>query len=232
MKDWKRLEKGLHHVGPHWMRFFGDGFVGTVFEEPNSEGRFAWYVADSQRAGAKTFRQGLASSIIEAKASVDTAVLDRQRGRTAAIIGELTTSTERNRRRIDRLLASETLARELIEDLATYHQELFMAGDIKTANRIALSLRRAALGGLSDYMRRTVAFRVRSGPRMVSPEEMQADEDLVLSIADELDSLADAPTADFNNLEKLTNKLRKLGAFPDAELYSAVVQSFMLQDGA
>ena len=67
MKDWKRYERNLHYVGPHWIRFFGDGLVGTAFEEPNAEGRFAWFVADSQRPGAKTFRQGLAPSIGEAK---------------------------------------------------------------------------------------------------------------------------------------------------------------------
>jgi hypothetical protein len=155
-------------------------------------------------------------------------VLDRKRGRAAAVEGELTTSTDRNRRRVDRLLASESLARGLIGDLATYHQELVATGDVKTAGRIALSLRRAALAGLSDYMRRTATFRVRSGSRMASPEEMQADEEAVLTIADELDALADNPTADVDTFETVTNKLRKTGAFPDSELHSAVVQSFLL----
>jgi hypothetical protein len=229
MKDWKRYEKGPHHVGPHWIRFFGDGLVGTVFEEPNAEGRFAWYVADSQRPGAKTFRQGLAPSIDEAKFSADAAVLDRKRGRVAAVEGELTTSTDRNRRRVDRLLASETLARGLIKDLATYHQELVATGEVKTADRIALSLRRAAVGGLSDYTRRTVMFSVRPGSRRSSPEEMQAHEEAVLRIVDELDTLADNPAADFDTFETVTNKLRKMGAFPDSELYSAVAQSFLLK---
>jgi hypothetical protein len=229
MKDWKRHERGLHHIGPHWVRFFGDSFVGTAFEEPNAEGRFAWYVADNQQPGAKTFRQGLAASIGEAKLSADAAVLDRKRGRVAAVEGELTTSTDRNRRRVDRLLASETLARKLTDELATYHWELVAAGDVRAADRIALSLRRAALSGLSDYMRRTATFRARSGPRMASPEEMQADEAAVLQIADELDALADEPTADAGTFETATNKLRQMGAFPDSELYSAVVQSFLLK---
>jgi hypothetical protein len=232
MKGWKQYANGLHHVGPYWIRSFGDGFVGTVFEEPNAEGRFAWYVADSQQPRAKTFRQGLAPSIDEAKFSADAAVLDRKRGRVAAVEGELTTSTDRNRRRVDRLLASESLARGLIEDLATYHQELVATGDVKTADRIALSLRRAALGGLSDYMRRTATFRARSGSRMVSPAEMQADGETVLRIADELDALADDPTADVDTFETVTNKLRKMGVFPDSELYSAVVQSFLLKGAA
>jgi hypothetical protein len=226
MRGWKRYAKGLHHVGPHWIRFFGDGLIGTVFEEPNAEGRFAWYVADSQQPGAKTFRQGLAPSIHEAKLSADAAVLNRKRGRVAAVEGELTTSTDRNRRRVDRLLACESLARGLIEDLITYHRELVASSDMKTADRIALALRRAALGGLSDYMRRTARFRARSGSRMASPEEMQADEETVLRIADELDALADDPTADVNTIEAVANKLRKVGAFPDSELYSAVVESF------
>jgi hypothetical protein len=63
---------------------------------------------------------------------------------------------------------------------------------------------------------------------MASPEEMQADEAAVLQIADELDGLADEPTADAGTFETATNKLRKMGAFPDPELYSAVVQSFLL----
>jgi hypothetical protein len=232
MKGWKRYAKGRHHVGPHWIRFFGDGLIGTVFEEPNAEGRFAWYVADSRQPGAKTFRQGIAPSIDEAKFSADAAVLDRKRGRVAAVEGELTTSTDRNRRRVDRLLASESLARGLIEDLATYHQELVATGDAKTANRIAMSLRRAALGGLSDYMRRTATFRVRSGSRMASPKEMQEDEEIVLRIADELDALADDPTTDIDTFETVANKLRKMGVFPDSELYSAVVQSFLLKTAA
>ena len=127
------------------------------------------------------------------------------------------------------MLTSESLARRLIKDLATYHQELIATGDANTADRIALSLRRAALGGLSDYMRRTATFRVRSGSRMASPEEMQADEEIVLRIADELDALADDPTASVDTVETVTNKLRKMGAFPDSELYSTAVRSFLLK---
>jgi hypothetical protein len=229
VKDWKRYDKGLHHVGPHWIRFFGDGLVGTVFEQPNAEGRFAWYVADSQQAGAKTFRQGLSLSVNDAKLSVDAAVLDRKRGRSAAVEGELTTSTDRNRRRVDRLLASEALARTLVDDLRRHHQELATAGDIKAADRIAQSLRRAALSGLSDYMRRTAKFRVRSGSRIPTPEEMRADENAVLDIADELDALGNDPDADIGTFEEITNKLRRLGTFPDSELYAAVVQGFALR---
>ncbi|MCW0236035.1 MAG: hypothetical protein OJJ21_20730 [Ferrovibrio sp.] len=229
MKDWKRYENGLHHVGPHWVRFFGDNLIGTAFEQPNPEGRFAWYVADSQQVGAKTFRQGLSSSVQEAKLSADAAVLDRKRGRSAAVEGELTTSTDRNRRRVDRLLASELLARRLIGDLRRYHQELVVTGDIQTADRIAHSLRQAAVGGLSDYIRRTATFRVRSGSRMPSAEEMQADEEAVLKIADELDALAHESPPNIDKFEKTTNELRRLGVFPDSELYSAVVQSFMLK---
>jgi hypothetical protein len=232
MKEWKRYQKGLHHDGPHWIRFFGDGLLGTVFEEPNAAGRYAWYVADSQQPGAKTFRQGLAPTINDAKFSADAAVLDRKRGRAAAVEGESTTSTDRNRRRVDRLLASEFLARALIRDLAIYHQELVAAGDVKTADRIALSLRRAALAGLSDYMRRTATLRARSGSKTESPDEVQAGEKAVLRIADKLDALADVPTADVGTFEVLTNKLRKLGAFPDAELYAAVVRSLLLKGTA
>ena len=228
MDEWKKYDRGLHHVGPHWVRFFGDGLVGTAFEEANSEGRFAWYVADSQKLGAKTFRQGLSSSIHEAKLSADAAVLDRKRGRGAAVEGELTTSTDRNRRRIDRLLASESLARGLIENLASYHQELVAAGEDRTADRIALSLRRAALGGLSDYMRRTATFRVRTGPKISTLEEIQSHAESVLKIADELDMLADDPATDIGTFERAANRLRMMGAFPDSELYSAVIQSFLL----
>ena len=81
-------------------------------------------------------------------------------------------------------------------------------------------------------MRRTATFRVRSGSRMASPEEMQADEETVLRIADELDALADDPTADVDTFETVTNKLRKMGVFPDSELYSAVTQSFLLKAAA
>jgi len=228
MRDWKRYEKGLYHVGPHWVRFFGDGLVGTAFEEPNAEGRFAWYVADSQEPGAKTFRQGLSPNIGEAKLSADAAVLDRKRGRAAAVEGNWTTSTDRNRRRVDRLLASETLARGLVTDLAGYHRELIAAGEAKMADRIALSLRRAALGAFTDYMRRTATFLVRSGSTLASPEERQAGEEAVLRIADEIEALADDPSAEVVAFETAANKLRKWGAFPDPELYSAVVHSFFM----
>jgi hypothetical protein len=229
MNDWRRYETGLHYDGPHSRRFFGDGFVGTVFEEPNAERRFSWYVADSQQPGAKTFRQGLAPSIDEAKSSANAAVLDRRRGRSAAVEGELTNSTDRNRRRVNRLLAAESLARGLIKDLAAYHQELVLSGDVRTSDRIALSLRRAALGGLSDYMRRTAAFRARSGPKLASPQELKDDEETIFKIANELDALADDPSAALDEFQTITNKLRKMGAFPDSELNSAVVQSFCLK---
>jgi hypothetical protein len=228
MGEWKQHDKSLHHVGPHWFRVFGERLTGTVFGEPTAEGRFVWHVADGQEAGAKTFRQGLAPSIGEAKASADAAVLDRKRGRGAAVAGDATSSTDRNRRRIDRLLASETLARGLIEGLTTYRQELVAAGAVEPAERIALALRRAALGGLSDYMRRTATVRSSSGSRMASSEEMQEHEAEVLKIADELDELADDPTATAHAVETIANKLRQRGAFPDEELYFAAVQSFPL----
>jgi hypothetical protein len=67
---------------------------------------------------------------------------------------------------------------------------------------------------------------------MASPEEMRADEVTVSGIADELDALADDPTADLDTFETVTNKLRKMGAFPDLGLYSAVVRSFLLKVAA
>jgi hypothetical protein len=62
--------------------------------------------------------------------------------------------------------------------------------------------------------------------------EMQVDEETVLRIADELDRLADDPTHGVDTFETVTNKLRKLGMFPDSELYSAVVQNFLLKAAA
>ncbi|MEA1676539.1 hypothetical protein [Nitrospirillum sp. BR 11163] len=220
---------GLHGVGPNWVRFFGDGLSGTAFEDSNAEGRFAWYVADSTRQGMKTFRHGLAHSVDEAKLAADAAVLDRKRGRAAAVEGEQTSSTDRNRRRVDRLLASETLARGLVDDLTNFHKELVTAGDLKTADRVAASIRRAALGALADYMRRTAAFRVRSGANMASPESMKAEEEFVLDIADQLDQMADDPQATEQLFEALTDKLRQLGVFPDGDLNSAVVNGFFLE---
>ncbi|MDG3441734.1 hypothetical protein [Nitrospirillum amazonense] len=229
MNGWKRYQTGLHGVGPHWVRIFGNSLSGTAFEDPNAEGRFAWYVADRSRQGAKTFRHGLADSVKEAKLAADAAVLDRKRGRTAAVEGEPTSSTDRNRRRVDRLLASETLAHGLIDDLTNFHKELVTAGDLKTADRVAASIRRAALGALADYMRRTAAFRARSGANMASPETMKAEEETVLDIADQLDQMADDPQATEQLFEALTDKLRQLGVFPDGDLNSAVVNGFFLE---
>ena len=140
------------------------------------------------------------------------------------------TSTDRNRRRIDRLLAAESQARGLVNDLVIYHRDLVMTGDAKTANRIRQFLRRAALSGLSDYIRRTAQFRVCSGQRLPTAEEMRAHEKAVLEIADELDALADDPAAVFDAFETVANKLRQKGSFPDSEFYSAVAQSFLLNE--
>ncbi len=228
MNEWKRYPKGRYHAGPFWARMYGDSFTGTAFETPTAEGRYSWFVGDSQCVGTKTFRQGLAPSVDEAKLSADAAVLDRRRGRGAVTEGEVTTSTDRNRRRVDRLLASEAMARGLVQDLSAYHHELVAAGDTKTASRIALLLRRAALSGLTDYMRRTAEFRVRSRPRMVSLEEIQADADAVLAVADELEALANDPAADVDGFETIATTLRQMGAFPDSQLYFAVIESFEL----
>jgi hypothetical protein len=228
MEGWKRYQKGLHHTGPFWVRFYGDNFVGTVFEETNVQRNVAWYVSGGQEPGAKIRGQGLAPSVHDAKFAADAAVLDRKRGRIATVEGEIT-STDRNRRRLDRLLASERLARKLTDDLATFHRELLAAGDVKTADRIAISLRRAALSGLADYMRRTATIRVRSGPWMASPEETKTDAEAVIKIADQLDVLVDDSSSTIDIFETLTNELRRLGAFPDSDLYSAVVQSFLLK---
>jgi len=66
---------------------------------------------------------------------------------------------------------------------------------------------------------------------MASLEETEADEETVSKIADELDALADDPTANVDTVERVTNKLRKMGAFP-TQLYSAAVQSFLLEAAA
>jgi hypothetical protein len=226
MDGWKRYEKGLHYVGPHWIRFYGDGFTGTAFEEATIDGRYTWCVTDREQPAMKTFHQGIAVSVEEAKLAADAAVLDRKRGRSSSVVGEVATSTDRNRRRIDRLLASEHLARRLVEDLAKYHQELVVAGNAVAAERIALSLRRAALAALSDYMRRTASIRGR-GIGVSSSLDMEAYEKAVLQIADEIEVLAEKAGATYGDVEALGHRLRQMGAFPDSELYSAAVQSFL-----
>jgi hypothetical protein len=62
--------------------------------------------------------------------------------------------------------------------------------------------------------------------------EMQADEEVVLRIMDELDALADNPNADADTFEPAANKLRRMGAFPDSDLYPAAVQSFLFKAAA
>lgn len=231
MGDWKRHERGLHHVGPYWFRFFEDGLTGTVFCQPNAEGRFAWYVTDRDSGPntPKAFQPGLASTIDEAKFLANSAVIDKKRGRIPVVHGELMTSTDRNRRRNDRFLSIENQSRDLVNELYNYGKILESDGKIEECNRIRQLLRRYALIGISDYARRAARSRVRSGSRLPSPEEAQAYEQAVSTIADELDALVDDPAADLDAFEKVANKLRQMGNFPDQEFYSAVVRSFESQ---
>jgi len=164
--------------------------------------------------------------MVEAEDAADT--YRRQRGRPA--IGEAPmSSTERNRARMNRLLAIEEAWREQMDRAQREHAELVAAGQRETAIYIAKSLRETALRAMSAYLRRAAEFKVWSGPQVPTDDEREVHRRRIELLADSLEQLVVDPFASLDKFEAIRHDIQRVGAYADQSLVSAVVQAFLLR---
>jgi len=70
---WKHYDNGLDYTksnlisGPFWLRFFGDGFIGFVYDPQNSDERFSWRVRDEKLPIKGRYKTGISLEREDAK---------------------------------------------------------------------------------------------------------------------------------------------------------------------
>jgi hypothetical protein len=160
---------------------------------------------------------------------INLATMDRSRParRGRPPIGDRAlTSTERSKRRIERLAAREIAEGAMRNGLEKLHGELFAAGVSDRAGDLAKILQTTALKAVAGYTRGMSMFFVQSGPKSFNPEEKTNHEKRIIELADKIDSLAIADDASYEQFEKILRQLHTLGFFPDNSLVSDVARAF------
>lgn len=148
-----------------------------------------------------------------------------RRGRPP-IANRALTSTERNKRRIERLAAREIAEGAMRGGLEKLHGELTAAGVPDQASDLARILRTTALKAVAEYTRRMSMFFVQTGPSSFSLEEKSAHETQINDLADKIDSRAGANNSSYEQFDQILRQLHTLGFFPDNALVSDVARAF------
>lgn len=234
MHDWQHragtyLESG---ASPHYQRAFGDGRVATITYDSGTKGNIAWHLyAPRPDRGLVRVDSGRATSIDEAKELAEQAHHDdvHKLGRRPAGEAALS-STERNRLRMARLLATARAEADRTRKLAELHRDLVANGQVEAAGRLGHVVRSTAMGAVASYTRRNKSFFAINGRASPSPPERAERERRIEALADGLDALAKDEAANLGQFEGILHDLHKLGFFPDGELVSAVAQGFCLTD--
>jgi hypothetical protein len=136
------------------------------------------------------------------------------------------TSTERSKRRIERLAAREIAEGAMRNGLEKLHGELVAAGVPDRPGELAKILQTTALKAVAEYTRGMSMFFVQRGPKLFNPEEKTNHEKLIIELADRIDSLAIADNASYEQFDKILRQLHTLGFFPDHLLVSDVARAF------
>jgi hypothetical protein len=160
---------------------------------------------------------------------INLATMDRSRParRGRPPIGDRAlTSTERSKRRIERLAAREIAEGAMRNGLEKLYGELFAAGVSDRAGDLAKILQATALKAVAGYTRGMSMFFVQSGLKSFNPEEKTNHEKRIIELADKIDSLAIADDASYEQFEKILQQLHTLGFFPDNSLVSDVARAF------
>ncbi len=215
---------------PHYQRVFGDGRVATVTYDLTTGGNIAWHLdAPRPDRGLVRVDSGAAGSIEEAEELAEEAhhndvhKLGRRPSGEAAL-----SSTERNRLRMARLLATARAEADRTRKLAELHRDLVMGGQVEAAARLGEVVRSTAMSAVASYTRRNKSFFATNGRALLHPPERAERERHIEALADRLDALAADAAAGVGQFESVLQDLHKVGFYPDGELVSAVAQGFCL----
>jgi hypothetical protein len=160
---------------------------------------------------------------------INLATMDRakpaQRGRPP-IGNRALTSTERSKRRIERLTAREVAEGTMRDGLEKLHGELVTAGVPDRAGDVANILQTTALKAVAEYTRRMAMFFAQSGPKSFNSEEKSAHEKRIIDLSVKIDSLAITDNSSYEQFDEILQQLHALGFFPDNSLVSDVARAF------
>ncbi|MGC1586957.1 MAG: hypothetical protein WA791_14885 [Rhodomicrobium sp.] len=119
---------------------------------------------------------------------------------------------------------------------ADFHDAFIMAGNQPLLDKQELrrecqrrKVAAAALKAVAEYVLRHSDVFVTDGPRMLSPEQRQRQQQRIEAVAGKIDDLASpAERSDvaYEQFEALLGELHRLGFFPETSLVSAVAHSF------
>jgi hypothetical protein len=88
--------------------------------------------------------------------------------------------------------------------------------------------RARSIAALAEHLRETSHVSVRSGPRMLSPQEVTEVQGSIEELAGELARMAPDPGTTYRMVEAVLDKLRRLGKHAPTELVSEVAQALHL----
>jgi len=136
------------------------------------------------------------------------------------------TSTDRSKRRFERLAAREVSEGEMREGLAKLHDELVAAGVPDRAREVAHILQSTALKAVAEYTRRMSMYFVQSGPASFNQKEKSAHEQQIIDLANKIESLGLVENLSYEQFEEILRQLHALGFFPENSLVMDVARAF------
>lgn len=136
------------------------------------------------------------------------------------------TSTDRSKRRFERLAARELSEGEMREGFAKLRDELAAAGVPDRAREVAHILQTTALRAVAEYTRRMSMYFVQNGPASINPEEKSAHEQHIIDLANKIELLALAENSSYEQFDEILRQLHALGFFPENSLVMDVARAF------
>jgi hypothetical protein len=183
------------------------------------------------KAGFIDAEYGDCSTVEEGKLAAETAYRRLQGSPGRPLTGDKpTTNTERSKRRMDRLMATEAAAEDLRQRLIGLRHDLTAAGLSDWAGRVEDIARATTLKAVAEYTRRNSEFFARRGPKMLSPDETSQRRQRITELADGIDMLAAVlgrEPVTYQQFEEILGELQKVGFYPEGSLVSAVAEAFV-----
>jgi hypothetical protein len=218
-------------LGPNWRLTVGKA-VPKSSNRPRSRVRWSIQGRNAATGGFIDIEGGDCSSVEDGQAAAEAAYhrLQPRRGRPPK--GDRpTTSTERSKQRMDRLIATAVAAGKQELQLGELGQDLAAVDLRDWAERLTEIKRVSALTAAAEYVRRNSAFFVAAGSGTPTPEEITRHRQRIEAPADKIDMLASRvgrEPVEYREFEQLLDELRDAGFYLDTPLVSSVARAFTI----
>jgi len=139
------------------------------------------------------------------------------------------TSTERNRRRLERLAATAAAANHGNELLLALHRDLMAANQHEWAGRLAAAMRSTAIKSAAEYTRRHAGSFAQDSAEQMGPEASRRHREHIEALAGNLDALSSETMVrdvEYVEIEAITGQLQHAGFFVEPTLVSAMARAF------